>query len=616
MKKSFNRIVVTNILMFISFILLSIYMFSYTSKIVNPSFYGFDALHYKLIWLGFSLSWILIFLGIINIFKGKMMLIIYSAINILWIVVFIVQICYVQQLGKFMLFNDLFLAGEGLQYVKGILMNLNPGMVIIAILSVFLMISIIMINRKYTKDDNYNMTPKVYIGILFIFAIVLRVSSNIALGTNASPNTWQENYNAKSIYNNFVNQNANMYLTGLYEYNVRSVYKYFYNIITLDKTLLKGEIDQYNNIYGFKNGKNDYSNIFKGKNVIYIMMESIDSWIIDEDTMPNLYRLKNEGLDFTNRYSPFFSGGQTINTEFALNTGLYSISDFDTIYDIDDITYPYSLATMFKNSGYTVNSFHANNGTFYNRSEFHKRLGYEHHYSAADMQTASIIEQDVNYYADSNMLADNTIFKLMTTDRPFLSFITTYSAHLEYSTSNKVYQSVEHPFEDEEYSEEEKIYRTLAYDTDKALGILLDKLEDSNLLDDTILVLASDHYVYGYSDSDYVSLKKQVLNDRHELQNTPFIIWGKNIEHEEIDTILDTADILPTILNMLGIAYDPKDYMGTDVFSSNHDRFVWFSDGSFIKDKECLLSDEAILTKSNFNIKKNKNILLTNYYGK
>ena len=66
---------------------------------------------------------------------------------------------------------------------------------------------------------------------------------------------------------------------------------------------------------------------------------------------------------------------------------------------------------------------------------------------------------------------------------------------------------------------------------------------------------------------------------------------------------------------MLGISYNPNSYLGEDVFSDAHDNFVWFSDGTYIADKSCQLSNEAILTKINYNISKNKSILLTNYYG-
>ena len=585
----------------------------FASSMIDLNSYGFGKFRYSLLWLGFSMSWILIFLSIMPLLKKKHRLIYYFILNAIWITIFVVHICYVGQLGKFMIFSDLFVAGEGLQYIKTVLIHLNPGMVITAILSVGCMVGVYFLN-KGLEDKEYK-RKKVLFVVLLTLGLSVRLVSYLSLGSVATPNTWQENYNAKSIYSNFTNPNTSMYISGLYEYSIRSVYKHFYNLITLDKTALKKEIDQYDSIYGINYSTNDYTGIFKGKNVIYIMMESIDSWIIDDDTMPTLKHLKETGMNFTNRYSPFFNGGQTINSEFALNTGLYAISSRDTIYDMDDIDYNYSLANILKSNGYSANSFHANAGSFYNRSSFHKRLGYMHHYAALDMQKAGMLDENKNYYADSELFNDDDIYKLMTSDEPFLAFFTTYSAHLEYTASNKVYKTIKHPYDIDKYGEEELIYRTLAHDTDIAIKTLIDKLEEHGILDETVLILASDHYVYGYSDADYVSLKKNVLNDQKELQNTPFIIWTKDMKGETIDKILDTADILPTVLNMLGIAYNPNKYMGIDVFSDNADDFVWFSDGSFIKSKDCTLSDEAILTKSNYNIKKNKDILLTNYYG-
>ena len=41
---------------------------------------------------------------------------------------------------------------------------------------------------------------------------------------------------------------------------------------------------------------------------------------------------------------------------------MYAISEKDTIYDIDDVDYKYSLANVLSRNGYTVNSFHANSG--------------------------------------------------------------------------------------------------------------------------------------------------------------------------------------------------------------------------------------------------------------
>ncbi|MCH5167754.1 MAG: LTA synthase family protein [Erysipelotrichales bacterium] len=529
-------------------------------------------------------------------------------------VVFFAQICYAQQLGKFMIVSDLFLAGEGLQYVKSVFLNLNLGMLIVVIINIVLIALLNYINRGEieTKEKNVNK----YIVLLFAFIIITtRCFSYLMLGRVVDSNNWQENYNTKNIYNNYTNPNSAMFVSGFYEYHVRAIYKYFYNLLTLDKTALKINVDKYNSIYSTNNTNNDYTGIFKDKSVIFIMMESIDSWIIDDETMPTLKYLMSTGMNFTNRYSPFFNGGQTINSEFALNTGMYAVSDKTTIYDIDDVEYPYSLANTLKNAGYNVNSFHANSGKFYNRTLFHQRLGYQNHYAALDMQKEGVLDNNINYYSDSEFISNDYLYNLFVRDEKFLTFFTTYSAHLEYTEHNRVFNAIEHNLDSKKYGQEEYIYRTLASDTDKFLSILLDKLAETRKLDDVIIVLATDHYVYGYSDPEYVALKKDTINNRKELQNTPFVIWSKDIRHEEIDTILDTADILPTLLNMLGISYNPSSYLGEDVFSDSHDNFVWFADGTYIADKNCQLSNEAILTKVNYNISKNKSILLTNYYG-
>ena len=617
MKKILNKEVLSYVIMFMSFFSICIFTNIFTRDLINMNSYGFNHARFHILWMLFSFSWISLFLGILYLIPKKYKYNVFIIMNLIIDMLFFSQICYVQSLGKFMIFSDLFVAGEGLQYVHSIFANMSIGMILTIIFTFICMIIVKILNRKEETLEEEKKPKLVPILIFASLILVFRVSAYISLGSNKGVSAWEENYNAKSIYLNYTSPNAAMFISGFYEYNVRAVYKYFYNLLTLDKTALKNKIDEYNNIYGTELKDNDYTGIFKGKNVIYVMMESVDSWVVDEETMPTLYKLKETGLNFTNRYSPFFNGGQTINSEFACNTGLYAISDKETIYDKTDIDYPYSIANMLKKNGYKAASFHANTKTFYSRGEFHKRLGYNIHYSASDMQKSGLLDENTNYFSDYNFISDDYLFNLMTDKEPFFSFFTTYSGHLEYSVNNKVYKSIKNKKLDrKKYSEEEYVYRTLVNDTDNAIKKLLESLEKKKLLDKTVLVFVSDHYVYGYSDSNYVAMKKNKINDRKELQNTPFIIWSKDIKHKDIDTILDTADILPTLLNMLDIKYDPKNYIGDDVFSTSHDNFVWFSDGTFIKSSSTDQSDESILTKVNYNINKNRDILLTNYYGK
>lgn len=614
MKKLFNKEFLIFLIGFIAMFAIAFYIDIYTRGLFSINAFGFNNLRCRTLWIGFSISWIILIELLVYIFAKRNRVRVLSIIIFLLNILMFAQICYVQQMGKYMIVSDLFLAGEGLQYVKSIFANLNLGMIITIIFTLFLIIIINIIDdkKKIRIKREYHLNKNVII-IFGALAVTCRMISYINLG-HVQKEEWMENYNTKSIFINFTNPNTSMFVTGFYEYHVRAIYKYIYNLVTIDKTTLKNNIDKYNDIYGTSKFTNEMTGIFKDKNVIFVMMESIDSWIIDKNTMPTLKKLRDTGINFTNRYSPFFNGGQTINSEFAINTGMYAISDKKTIYDINDVDYKYSLANTLKKNGYQVNSFHANTGEFYNRSRFHKLLGYDNHYSALDMVESGIID-DNNYFIDSEFMMNDTLMDLFIGNGKFLSFYTTYSAHLTYDENNKIYKSVE-KIKNKNYQSEEYIYRTLAHDTDLSLKILIDTLERKGKLDDTVLVLVTDHYVYGYSDPEYVALKKNTINDRKDLQNTPFIIWSKDIEHQEVDIILDTADILPTILNMLDIDYDPNNYLGTDVFSESHDDFVWFADGSYIKSKDCTLSNEAILTKSNYNINKNRNILLTNYYGK
>lgn len=601
--------------MFVSLFSLCFYAYIYSKGLIDLKAFNFNSFKIHTLWVGFSISWVLIILLILYFIPRNKRIGSFIVISILSNILFFAQICYVQSLGKFMIFSDLFVAGEGLQYIKSIFLNLNLGMIVTMIFSLLCTFFVYLLNKNVAKSVGHNDVNYVIVVTTIIVIVLCRMGSYFSLGSEAESNSWQESYNPKSIYVNYTSPNVAMFISGFYEYNFRIVYKYIYNTLTLDKAALRNNIDEYNAIYGVKTKDNEYTGLFDEKNVIVVMMESIDSWIIDEDTMPTVKHMMDTGLNFTNRYSPFFNGGQTINSEFAINTGLYAISEKDTIYDLDDVDYTYSLANMLKNKGYTVNSFHANTGNFYNRTEFHKRLGYDKHYSMLDLQRAGKLSEKKNYFSDLTMFSDDDVFDMMTSEDKFLAFITTYSAHLEYIKDNKVYKDLKEHVKGK-YSEEEYIYRSLAHDTDNALKVLINKLKSSNKLDDTVIVLVSDHYVYGYSDPEYVALKKNTLNDRNQLQNTPFIIWNSELEHKSVDTIMDTADILPTLLNLMGITYDATKYIGTDVFSEYHDHFVFFADGTYIAGKDSVLSNEAILTKTNYMIRKNKNILLTNYYGK
>ena len=369
-----------------------------------------------------------------------------------------------------------------------------------------------------------------------------------------------------------------------------------------------------------KNKENKYTGILEGKNVIYVLMESIDSWLVTEDVMPTLYKLRKEGLNFTNRYAPTFGGGQTINSEFAMNTGLYAVDNGKAVYNYDKNNFSYSLANMLKNNGYSSESIHTNSGGFYNRARFHEALGYDKHYGLDDIY--DINHKDYNYYNDSSLVKNDETYNMIVRDDKFFSFVISYSAHVPYDDTND--RCVTNPYGLKvDGNKEMSCIRNLAKETDEMLRILLERLEEDGKLDNTVLVLVTDHYTYGYGDQAYIKDYKNTDNS-NLLQNVPLVIWSNDIKHEDVDTIMDTADILPTLLNMLGISYNPNYYMGTDVFSEEHEKFVYFSSDTFYDGKlyydGYLVDDDdteyinGIISTIKEKIDLNNKMIISNYF--
>ena len=115
---------------------------------------------------------------------------------------------------------------------------------------------------------------------------------------------------------------------------------------------------------------------------------------------------------------------------------------------------------------------------------------------------------------------------------------------------------------------------------DNALLIMLNKLEEKGVLDDTVIVLTADHYPYGLKD-EYISEFISGDLDDYETERTPFVIYNPSIKSTKFADYTSYINILPTLANLMGLEYDPRLYMGTDLFSDSYTSRVVFADGSW-----------------------------------
>lgn len=352
----------------------------------------------------------------------------------------------------------------------------------------------------------------------------------------------------------------------------------------LDEIIKNEKNTTLNNINNYIKNKditdyNSHTGMFEGKNVIVIMMESTNDIIINKDLYPNFYKLYSEGISFKNNYSPRNSCA-TGNNEFSGMTGLYTIQNNCTANIFSNNTYFTSIFNIFKNAGYRATSMHDYTEQYYVRNIIHKNLGSEAYYNANDLNIKYYNEYK-NWASDEDFMnAAMDITLNDTSDKPFMLWLTTVSGHQPYKVSSVEGDKYLSITEGTDYSMEVRRYMSKLKTFDNGLGILLDKLKASGKLDDTVIVMYGDHYPYGLKNKDISSVLTYDLDD-YEVERVPMVIYNSTIKSEVVEKYSSYVNLTPTLANLFNLDYDPRYYMGTDVFSDDYLNMVAFADGSW-----------------------------------
>ena len=364
--------------------------------------------------------------------------------------------------------------------------------------------------------------------------------------------------------------------------------------------------------------ENEYTGIVEGMNLIFIVGESFDSLVVDEFLTPNIYRLKTEGLDLQNHFTPVFPR-TTCDSEVIFNTSIIpSIQDGPTCYVYNENSYTNSLAELFNNEDYVTTGFHSNYKEFYTRDLVYKGFLYDNFYGQNELDLdetekrfdSTFFEKSIEYSIDE--------------DNPFFTMLLTLSGHSPYDSSNIAaaahYDEVNAYYGDT-VPESIKYFIASQMETEVMVGEIFDYLENNGLIDNTVIVLTNDHYPYALNEEDYVTYKN--IEEDFMKNSGVMYIWGNNIEHAEITKLTSSFDFLPTMLNMFGLDGNYSNYVGNDIFSNDYDPIVYFKDYS-IYDGEALyeLSSEEIPTNPDIiwvatdYYELSKKILNVNYFRK
>lgn len=324
--------------------------------------------------------------------------------------------------------------------------------------------------------------------------------------------------------------------------------------------------------------KNKYTGLFKDKNLIFITAEAFDTIAIDKDITPTLYKMANNSYIFTNYYQPLYPVS-TSDGEYMNLISLIPKEGVWSFYKSSKISMPMGFGTMFKNEGYTSYGFHNHTYKYYDRHLSHPNIGLSYIGCGNGLEKKMNCKRWPN--SDYEMIEATTDYYL-NDEKPFATYYMTVSGHLNYNFyGNSMSARNKKKVKNLKYSDAIKAYYAAQIELDKAMELLLKKLEEKGVLDDTLIIMGPDHYPYGLTQKQMNEVSNIDRSDKFENYHTTLIMYNPSIEKTVIDKTISGLDLLPTIYNLYGLEFDSRLLMGRDIFSDS-EHIVILSDRSWI----------------------------------
>jgi len=336
-------------------------------------------------------------------------------------------------------------------------------------------------------------------------------------------------------------------------------------------------------------GKNDYTGMFEGYNLIYLTAEGFSPYAVDENLTPTLYKMINSGFVAKDYYVPLWQTS-TSDGEYVNLTGLIPDQQFSMKRSAVN-EQPFSLASYFAREGVTSYAYHNNTLSYYDRHLSHPNLGYL--FKATKLGELTEEEWGMNIFpmedADDWPSSDLNMMKATIpeyiNDERFHVYYMTVSGHMNYNfTGNQMSRKNKAAVADLPYCEEGRAYVACNIELDKALEYLVSELDKAGKLENTVICLSADHYPYAMNMQALEELAGRPLEGTLDIYRNSLILWNSNMETVEINKSCSALDLMPTLLNLFGFPYDSRLFAGKDMLSDSPSMVV-FADRSFITDK-------------------------------
>ncbi|WP_455662382.1 LTA synthase family protein [Pradoshia sp.] len=324
---------------------------------------------------------------------------------------------------------------------------------------------------------------------------------------------------------------------------------------------------------------------YKGMNVIYISMESLQTFPIGatingREVTPFLNDFIEESYYFDNFYHQT-GQGKTSDAEFITENSLYPIGRGAVYFTNAQNTYR-ATPKILKAEGYYSAVFHANDRTFWNRDIMYDNFGYDEFF---DVSSYTVNEENtVNWGLKDIDFFKQSMPMLKDLPEPFYAKFITLTNHFPFTLDE---EDMMVDLYDSDSKTLNRYFPAVRY-MDEALKIFVQDLKESGLYDRSVIVLYGDHY--GISENHNAEMAEYIGTDMTpfqstQLQRVPLIIHlpgqtgGKTISN-----VAAQIDLRPTIMHLLGVDTSDQIQFGADLFSPSRMNMAILRDGSFITD--------------------------------
>ena len=488
----------------------------------------------------------------------------YKLQNILSIVLIVFEIvfsyviiCVAYSAGYIFSWDMVLLVGEAQEVMGFAVFPILPLLLMIGMLGIYILF--IIINKDLFKYKKQKLSFNFKVGVSTFMAgifILMSVTQNILLTSYDKDRFFLSD---AFHYITFNSPRVSMKTFGIVGY-------YGADLLRICFPGLKPAIPSNQLNFNYEDYDSILYNVCKDDNVLLIITESLEEYVISKELTPVLYSLKN-GIDLTEcgvdyYYNIIVDGKgekELIRKDYDIINGCYEYNGKNIYEGLEEgklgleltnyksaestnfaeqkillgntVTVEKSLPNVLQESGYQTTYMHCNYSSFYRRDKIVERsFGFEKSLFHEDMLNFLPIYGDLSFrtldsIAINHYLANPQEFNILPEEKFFTCFltVTTHGGYNDVKNSQALdgyYNFIDSAIQNGRSDNTLDVYKSLengklkesirnfyakAMDTEKCLALLIDELYKTGRLKDTLICMVTDHYCYS---SDVIDFKE------------------------------------------------------------------------------------------------------------